>query len=426
MVDVVIVGIGFAGLNAARILKDQPGVQVTLVDRFNYHLFTPLLYQVATGSIEPEAIVYPVRAIVRSWSNTSFRLATVRGVDLDAHQLLTDGGAIPYDYLILAPGSVTNFFGNESIERSAQALKFLNDGALVRNQILSAFERAAHESDADLRRALLSFVIVGGGPTGVEFAGALAELVNLELRKDHPELADEEVSVVLLEALDRVLSAFPPRLGEYAEERLESMGVRVRTGTAVVGVENGVVMLADGSAITTRNLFWAAGVRAAGLVAELEAARSSDNSAMVDECLRLPGASNVYVAGDAAYVEQDGQRLPQMAPVAIQLGEYAARHILAELRGASSEPFRYQDKGTMAVIGRGKAVARLFGRGFKGFPAWLVWLVFHLFMLIGFRNRLIVLINWAWDYLFFERKVRLITWPAGEPEGSPRRTQRVP
>lgn len=425
MAEVVILGVGFAGLNAARVLKDQPGIKVTLIDRFNYHLFTPLLYQVATGSIEPEAIVYPVRAIVRSWSNTKFRLATASGVDLKSNQLLTDGDPIPYDYLILAPGSVTNFFGNESIERSAETLKFLNDGAAVRNQILSAFEMAAHEPDPEARRSLLSFVIVGGGPTGVEFAGALAELVTLELRKDHPELAHAEVSVVLLEALDRVLSGFPADLGEYAEGRLERMGVDVRTSTRVIGVEDSRVRLEDGTEIAAGNLFWTAGVRAAELVADLSGPRSRDESARVDEHLRLPQAPNVYVVGDAAYVEQDGERLPQMAPVAIQLGEYAARHILARERGKPLEPFHYQDKGTMAVIGRGKAVARLFGRGFKGFLAWLVWLVFHLFLLIGFRNRLIVLINWAWDYLLFERKVRLITWPSGEQESSPQSTQRA-
>lgn len=416
MVKVVVLGVGFAGLNAARILKDQQDVRVTLVDRFNYHLFTPLLYQVATGSIEAEAIVYPVRAVVREWTNTRFRLATATSINLDSKELTTDSGPIPYDYLILAPGSVTNFFGNEDIQNHAETLKFLNDGASVRNQILSAFERAVHEPDRETRRRLLTFVIVGGGPTGVEFAGALAELVNLELRKDHPQLADEEVSVVLVEALDRVLAGFPRGLSAYACERLQAMGVRVMTGAAVEGMGDSEVYLSDGSSIGTANLLWTAGVKAATLVAELEGPDGVGRGVRVNEHLLVPSAEGVYVVGDSAYVEQDGDRLPQMAPVAIQMGEYAARHILAEVRGRTMGPFRYQDKGAMAVIGRGKAVARFFGRGFKGLAAWLVWLVFHLFMLIGFRNRLIVLVNWAWDYLFFERKVRLITRPADLPE----------
>lgn len=418
MTHVVVVGVGFAGLNAARELKNLARVTVTLVDRFNYHLFTPLLYQVATGSIEPEAIVYPIRAIVRDWDNTVFRLADVVRVDLDNDEVVTDRGCISYDYLILAPGSITNFFENEKIARESQTLKFLHDGTEMRNQILAAFERASLETDAARRQALLTFVIVGGGPTGVEFAGALAELVDLELRKDHPALADSKVSIVLVEALERLLSGYPSGLGEYARQRLESMGVQVRTGVEVVGAENGSAVLANGEVIDTETLFWTAGVRANELVAGLGAPSSRDGSSLVDEYLRLPGHPNVYVAGDAAYVEQDGLRLPQMAPVAIQMGEYAARHVLASERGEPLEPFRYQDRGTMAVIGRGKAVARLFGRSFKGFAAWLVWLVFHLFMLIGFRNRLIVLVNWAWDYLFFERKVRLITWPAGKRETS--------
>lgn len=416
MAHVVIVGVGFAGLNAARVLKNQAGITVTLVDRFNYHLFTPLLYQVATGSIEPEAIVYPIRAIVRDWGNTVFRLANVVSIDLERRNLITDNASISYDYLILAPGSVTNFFGNERIADESQTLKFLRDGTEMRNQILAAFERASQESDAARRQALLTFVIVGGGPTGVEFAGALAELVDLELRKDHPGLAGSEVTIVLVEALERLLSGYPPGLGEYARQRLENMGVTVRTGEEVVGAENGSALLANGEVISTETLFWTAGVRAVDLVSGLGAPSGRDGSPLVDEHLRLPGHPRVYVVGDAAHVEQDGERLPQMAPVATQMGEYAARHVLAQAHGTRLEPFRYRDKGSMAVIGRGKAVARLFGRSFKGFAAWLVWLVFHLFMLIGFRNRLIVLVNWAWDYLFFERKVRLITWPAGRRE----------
>lgn len=410
MKRVVIVGMGFAGLSAARLLRDQP-VELILVDRQNYHLFTPLLYQVATGSIEEEAIVYPIRAIVRDWNNTTFRLSEVYGFDLDTKRIFTRSGDLAYDYLILAPGSVTSFFGMGSVEAHAYSLKYLTDGARVRNQILSAFELAVQEKDDLARGALLTFVIVGGGPTGVEFAGALAELVDLELRKDHPELENEAVRIVLLEALDRLLPPFPGPLGDYTQQRLESMGVDVRLGARVVDAGPDSVVLEGGERIPCRTLFWAAGVQAEPVAQALPVDKAPRGMVPVGPHLNPPDYEHVYVVGDAAYVEQEGQPLPQMAPVAVQEGEYAARAILASLSGERIQPFRYQDRGVMAVIGRGKAVARLFGRNFKGFLAWLVWLVFHLIMLIGFRNRLVVMINWAADYIFFERKLRLITRP---------------
>lgn len=408
MKRVAIVGMGFAGLQAARGLAGR-GLELVLVDRHNYHLFTPLLYQVATASIEPESIVYPVREITRSWPHTRFRMADVSEIDLDRRELHTSQGTIGYDYLVLSPGSATDFLSIPSVAEHAFPLKDLSDASVLRNHVLRAFEQAAQEPDAARRQGPLTFVVVGGGPTGVEYAGALAELVRWELRKDHPELSHEEVHVILLEALDRLLLPFPESLSEYALHRLEEMGVEVRLGSRVTGASDDRVLLEDGSHIETRALVWATGVRSERLAAALPGSKAEGGAIPVEPDLTLPGHPEVYVVGDAAYVEQDGRRLPQMAPVAIQEGRYSARAILARERGGKVPPFRYRDRGMMAVVGRGKAVATTFGVSFGGILAWLIWLALHFLQLIGFRNRLVVLINWASDYLFFDRKLRIIT-----------------
>ena len=405
---VVILGVGFGGLQAARDLAGQ-GVELVLVNRHNFHLFTPLLYQVATGSQEQESIVYPLRDIIRDWPDTKFRLAEVIRVDLE-HQLLeTDHGPIAYDYLILAPGSVPSYFGMESIQRWAYPLKDLEDAVQLRNRILRAFERALDEPDPDVRRALLTFVIVGGGPTGIEFAGALAELVRLELRRDYGELSREQVRVILLEASSRLLGVFPEPLGKYAAARLERMGVEVRLEARVTGAEVDKVLLDGSDPIPTFTLFWSTGVEGQPLGFEPGVARVHGGRLAVEPDLSLPGHPEVFAVGDLAYVEQQGVALPQMAPVAIQEGAHAARAVRARLQGRAVKPFHFRDKGMMAVIGRGKAVATLFGLNFKGFLAWLVWLGFHLISLIGFRNRVVVLVNWVTDYFLFARKLRLIT-----------------
>ena len=421
MKRVVIVGAGFGGLRVARTLRGQ-GLDVWLVDRHNYHLFQPLLYQVATASLEQEAIAHPVRDIVRGWDGVRFRMAEVTGVDLAAWQLETNTGPIAYDYLVLAAGAATNFFGVQSIAERAFELKDLNDAVILRNRVLTAFERASLTVDEAERRALLTFVVVGGGPTGVEFAGALAELVQLIVERDYPTISHNDVRTLLVEMESDPLPPYPDRLRRYTRERLERMGVEVLTGTAVEAMTDGQVILNSGETLDSELLLWMAGVKAAPLAEALSVQAAQAGRIPVDGQLRLFEHPNVYVIGDMAYVEQGGEPLPQMAPAAMQMGEYAGRDILQRERGADHAPFTYQDKGTMAVIGRGAAVARVFGLRLAGFFAWLAWLTLHLFMLIDFRNRLVVLVNWAYDYLLFERKVRLITGDAGpEQTAQPRR-----
>jgi NADH dehydrogenase len=419
MKRVIIVGAGFGGLRAARVLANQ-GVDVLLVDRCNYHLFHPLLYQVATASVEQENIVYPIRAIIRRWRNTRFLMAEVHGVDWERRQVLTEHGAIDYDYLILAAGSVTNYYGIESVSKLAFELKQLADAAALRNHILGCFERAAQESDPALRTALLTLVVVGGGATGVEFCGACAELVRHALVKDFPELRGQKARIVLVEAMDALLSMFPSRLQQYALRRLERLGVEVRLGASVVDAKPGQVFLRDGSTIACQTLFWAAGVKAASLGEFPQASKGSAARVRVNPDLTLVDHTEAFVIGDMAFMEQDGTPLPMVAPVALQQGDYAAQAILARERGQPVAPFRYRDKGSMAIIGRYCAVARAMGVNLSGFLAWFAWLALHLYYLIGFRNRLMALLNWAYAYLLLDPKLRVIVGdrPLHEPPKS--------
>jgi len=405
---VVIIGGGFGGLRAARGLANKTGIQVTLVDRQNYHLFQPLLYQVATAGLEQESIAYPLRAILRRWRNVQFRLAEVTGVDLAGRRVRTTSGDLPYDALVIAAGAATEFFGLESVARRAYDLKDLDDAVRVRNRVLSSFELAAAEPDPARRAELLTFVVVGGGPTGVEFAGALAELVNHVLIRDYPELRREDVRIMLIEGSQHPLPPFGERLGRYAAARLRRMGVEVIAPAQVVGTSHELIQLSDGRELPARTLFWSAGVRAAPLAQTLDMPQDRGGRLIVGPDLTLPGHPEVFAIGDIAHVEQDGKPLPQIAPVAMQQGTYAAQAILAREAGQAAQPFEYHDRGTMAVIGRGAAVARVFGLRFTGFPAWLIWLGLHLYQLIDFKNRLVVLLNWAYSYLFFDHKVRLI------------------
>jgi NADH dehydrogenase len=405
---VVIVGIGFAGMNAAQELAGS-GLEVVLLDRNNYHLFQPLLYQVATAGLEQESIAYPVRALVRDWYNLSFKMGEVTGLDLAGKRLLTNTGELGYDYLILAGGSVTNYFGNQGVARHAFDLKGLNDAERLRNTILSIFERAAQEDDPAQRRELLTFVVVGGGPTGVEFAGALSELIRFVFRKDYPTLHLGESRVLLLEAAPTLLGAMPECLRRYAEKRLAQMGVEVCCNTLVADATEGEVRLGNGESIATHTLFWSAGVKAGPLAAMVPGEKGPVGRVLVNPDLSLPGHDEVYLVGDMACAFQNGKPLPMMAPVAMQQGRHAARAILRRERGEVSQPFHYQDKGSMATIGRSSAVATAFGFSFSGFVAWLAWLFLHLYYLIGFRNRIVVLLNWSWYYWFHERQVRLIT-----------------
>jgi len=405
---IVIAGMGFGGLSAAKALAGS-GLEIVMVDRHNYHLFQPLLYQVATAGLEQESIAYPVRALARSWKGTSFRMGEVSGVDFAGKRLLLGDGELFYDYLVLAAGSRTNFFNIPGVEQHAFDLKQLSQAEELRNHILLLFERAAREPDPLRRAALLTFVIVGGGPTGVEFAGALRELTQHVLSRDYPEVSPGETRIILVEAASSLLSAMPPELREYAAVKLRDMGVELLLNTRVVGADAGQVTFHDASAIQSRTLFWSAGVAAAGLADRLGVAQGAAGRVVVHPDLSIADHPEVFVIGDMACLTQADGPLPMMAPVASQQGRYVARVIIGRERGETQPPFRYIDKGAMATIGRSSAVAAAHGFRFSGYLAWLVWLVLHLYYLIGFRNRLLVLMNWSFYYFFHERQVRLIT-----------------
>ncbi len=406
---VVIVGAGFAGLWAARELARAP-VDVVLIDRNNYHTFLPLLYQVAAAEVEPEAIVYPVRSIFRHVRNVRFTMADVSDIDFQKRLLRTPNRAIPYDFLLLATGSTTHFFGTLGAPEFAFPLKTLEQGIVLRNHILRCFERAVDEPDPAQRQRRLTFAIVGGGPTGVEFAGALAELIRGPLRKDYPTLDLHEARIVLLEAADTLLPGLPERVRSYALRRLHGMGVETRLTSLVSQITRQSAQLKEGTVISTETVVWTAGVRGDPLVENRGLALARAGRVVVLPTLQVAGHPEVYAVGDLACNESEA--LPMIAPVAIQQGIAAAQNISRQIAGDAPVPFSYRDRGTMVTIGRNAAVAVLFGRAFTGFPAWVLWLGVHLFNLIGFRNRLIVLISWAWDYFFFERAVRLI-FPGG-------------
>jgi NADH dehydrogenase len=384
-------------------------VQVVLVDRNNYHLFQPLLYQVATAGLEPEEIAKPARTILRGQKNFDFRMVDVNRVDFAAKRLETSAGPMSYDFLVLAPGGETNFFGLESMQRYGLGLKDIPDAIEIRNHVLTCFEQAMLEPDAERRRALLTFIVVGGGPTGVEMAGALSELIRLVLVKDYPRLNIKDVRILLLEATDRLLAALPERLREAAGKTLWRKYVEVRFGASVADYDGERIRLKSGEVIPAQTVIWAAGVRASPLNATLGLPAARQGRIAVEPTLQVPGHPDVFIIGDAAYREQDGEPLPMVAPVAIQMGQSVARNIARQLRGKPLEPFRYRDQGTLATIGRNAAVANVYGLKLSGFPAWVMWLVIHIIQLIGFRNKLFVLINWAWDYFFYERAARLIT-----------------
>ena len=405
---VVVVGAGFGGLWAARALAGEP-VDVVLLDKNNYHAFWPLLYQVAAAELEAEQIAYPVRRIVRDEENVTFLMSQVYDLDLDEHVIHTVDQSLGYDYLVLALGSASTFFDIPGAETFTFPLKTMEEGIALRNHILRCFELALQEPDPARRRRLLTFVIVGGGPTGVEYAGALAELIYGPLARDYRGVNIGDVSIVLVEMLDTLLTALPQKLGRYALAHLLEKQVEVRLGTAVADVTDVAVHFDGGEVVPTETVIWTAGVRGAPLAERAGLPTTKGGRVEVTPALHVGGAPHVYVVGDlAAFAGEDGDLLPMLAPVAMQQGEHAARNILRQIAGQPLLPFRYRDKGAMATVGRSAAVAHIFGRAFTGFVAWIIWLVVHLVQLIGFRNRLVVLINWAWSYLFFERVVRLI------------------
>lgn len=407
---VLIVGAGFGGLNAARTLADT-GVDVMVLDCNNYHGFWPLLYQVATAGIESEAIAYPVRAVFRSHPNIRFRMNTATGVDLDRKVVYTEALPIAYDYLILAAGSANNYFGNNDLGKNTYGLKDIDEAEHLRNRLLYSYEQAAVETDPRRRQELMTFVIIGGGPTGVELSGAISELIHIVFRKDYPQLNVSKSRVVLVEATDKILSSFPESLQKSARKELEERRVELRLNSKVQSVENGVVTFEDGSTIKAAAVVWAAGVKGSELGSTLGVETGKGGRVKVTPQLHLPGHPEVFVVGDMAYLEgyKDGQAFPMVAQVAIQQGKHAARNILAQVAGEPLRSFRYFDYGTMATIGRRSAVFDAFGIQLSGRIAWFGWLFVHIIYLIGFRNRLIVLTNWAYNYFACERAVRLIT-----------------
>jgi NADH dehydrogenase len=405
---VVIVGAGFGGLEAARRLARAP-VRITLIDRRNYHLFQPLLYQVAIAGLAPAQIAYPVRPIFRRQKNLTFVMGEVTGVDFEKRYIKMNGSFLAYDSLIVAVGGQTNFFGLHSIESHALQLKDIDSAVQARNHLLEMFEHAAREPDAEKRRALLTFVVVGGGPTGVETAGALSELIRLVLSKDYPHMNLGDVRVLLLEAGDHLMGNYPDGLRKATLDLLHGKHVEIQFNTAVAEYDGNTVVFKDGTRLPARTLVWTAGVKAAGLADRLGVEQAGLGRVRVEPTLQLPGHPEVYIAGDAAYVENGGRPLPMLATVALQEAKVAAENVRRALKGEILQPFHYKDPGLLATIGRNAAVARLGGLSFSGFIAWLIWVALHIYRLIGFRNRLVVLINWAWDYFFYESQVRLIT-----------------
>ncbi len=405
---VVIVGAGFAGINAAKALGKAP-VDITLIDRRNFHLFQPLLYQVATAALNPSDIAYPIRSIFRRQRNvTDIVLGEVTAIDVDRRIVtLDDGSAIPYGFLIVATGATHSYFGRDEWEAVAPGLKTVEDALLIRRRVLEAFEMA--ERHPETATEWLTFVIVGAGPTGVELAGAMTEIAVHALAKEFRHIDPATARVVLVEGGPAVLPVYPARLSESARRQLEGMGVEVRTDSLASEIDTTGVTLSDGTRIDSHSVLWAAGVEGSALGATLGAEMDRAGRVLVDEHLTLPGHPEVFVLGDLAHVEGPEGPVPGVAPAAMQAGRHAGEQIIGALEGREPVPFIYRDKGSLATIGRAKGVADLPIARFSGFPAWLAWLTIHIFYLIGFRNRVFVFFSWAWSYVTFRRGSRLIT-----------------
>jgi NADH dehydrogenase len=405
---VVIVGAGFGGLEAAKKLACED-VSLTVIDRTNYHLFQPLLYQVATAALSPADIAAPVRGILSRCRNVEVILAEVESVDVESRKVKTNDMVFDYDFLILATGARHSYFGHDEWEKLAPGLKSLEDAVELRRRILLAFEFAEKTTDEAARKAAMTFVIIGGGPTGVEMAGAIAEISRYTLAKDFRHIDPSQAQVILIEGASRLLAAYPEDLSASARKQLAELGVQVRTNARATDItEAGVQM--DGEFIPCRVKIWAAGNDASFVGKTLDAPADRAGRVIVNGDLTVPGHPEVQVIGDLAnFSHQNGEPLPGISPVAMQQGRHAARNILRMIRGQQPQRFRYFDKGTMATIGRNKAVADLKFFHLSGFPAWLAWLFVHIIFLVGFRNRLLVLIQWAWAYLTFDKGARLIT-----------------
>ena len=404
---VVIVGAGFGGLEAAKALRHAP-VQVTIIDRWNHHLFQPMLYQVATAGLSIEDISAPIRRIFHRQANASVLMAEVTGVDVQGQRVLTTDQTVPYDYLILATGASSNYFGHDAWQQWAPGLKSLQEALAIRRTILGAFEAAENEPDPQRRQALLTFVLVGGGSTGVELAGAIAQLARRALTHDFRRIHPASTRIILVEGEPRIIPTFPARLTHKARHKLEHLGVEVRTGVHVTDVAPEGVKIGE-EFIAAKNVIWTAGVTASPAGTWLGAEVDRHGRVKVEPNLSVPGHPNVFVIGDTACVLHKGKPLPGLSPVAMQEGRYVAQVIADRVAGkAPHQPFRYFDKGTLATVGRSFAVVDIGPLHFTGFFAWLTWIFVHIFYLIGFRNRLLVLIQYAWAYVTFQPGARII------------------
>jgi NADH dehydrogenase len=414
---VVILGGGFGGLAAAHGLK-HANVEVTLVDRCNYHLFQPLLYQVATGALSPANIAEPLRNILKKQRNTSVLLAEAKDIDVEKREVVLSDGKVPYDTLLVATGSSHQYFGHDEWEKFAPGLKTIEDATHMRRRILLAFEAAERETDSERRRAWMTFVIVGAGPTGAELAGALGEIANDTLRHDFRSIDPSQTRIILVEGAGRVLPSYPQKLSAAARKMLERLGVTIRTGTFVTDVQERSVTIREGDhteTIGTRTILWAAGVAASPLGQALHektgAPIDKAGRILVESDLTVPGHPEIIVIGDLAnFSHQTGKPLPGVAQPAIQEGTYAAKAIRKRLRGEElKKPFHYHDMGNLATIGRGAAVADLNWLQLSGLPAWLIWLFIHLMNIVEFQNRVLIFLQWGWLYLTWDRSARLIT-----------------
>jgi NADH dehydrogenase len=406
---VVIIGGGFGGLNAAKALRRAP-VRITLVDRTNHHLFQPLLYQVATASLSPADIAVPIRSVFSRQRNVRVLMAEARGVDMAGRRVLLEHGALEYDYLILAAGAANNYFGHDAWEQHARGLKNLDDALTIRERMLRAFEAAEREADPEARRRLLTFVVIGGGPTGVEMAGAFAELSRHVLTRDFRSIDPTATRVVLVEAGPRILGAFAEPLGQRAEAQLASLGVELLKQRRVRDIDARGVWFEDGGSVSAATVIWAAGVQATPLARTLGVELDRAGRVKVGPDCSVPGHPEVFAIGDmSALRDRNGVDVPGLCPAAMQQGRFVARCILDDLRGRARGGFAYLDKGSMATIGRSRAIAQVGRLRLWGMMAWLAWMLIHILFLIDFRNRFVVMFQWTWQYLTFKRGARLIT-----------------
>jgi NADH dehydrogenase len=403
---VVVIGGGFGGLTAARRLGRLP-VDVTLVDRRNHHVFQPLLYQVATAGLSPAEIAAPIRHILRRQRSTRVLLGEATAIDLARKSVRLDAGELAFDYLIVGAGATNSYFGHDQWEEHAPGLKSIEEALEIRRRALSAFERAEREEDAERRRQWLTFAVIGGGPTGVEMAGAFAEIARHTLAREFRRIDPASARVVLVEAGPRILPAYPEALSARAQRQLEALGVMVWTGSKVSDVSAEGVRI-GGDHLAARTVVWAAGLTGSPLARSLGVPLDRGGRVLVEADLSVPGHPHVFVVGDLAAFDHGGQAVPGLAPAAMQMGDHAARNVGRALRGEPLRPFHYRDKGTLATIGRSRGIARIGRLQLSGLVAWLAWLGIHIFFLIGFRNRLLVMLEWAWAYATYDRSARLI------------------